>query len=59
MPPFNVISSPYVFANCTHIVVSLLKARKMTVVRTDVTMPPFNVISRRSIPEIVLSSKRK
>ena len=45
------------FANCTHIVVSLLKASKVTMVRTDVTMPPFNVISRRSIPEIVLSSK--
>ena len=28
-------------------------------VRTDVTMPPFNIISIRSTSEIVLSSKRK
>ena len=45
------------FANCTHIIVSLLKAWKVTVVGIEWTMLPFNVISRRSTPEIVLSRK--
>ena len=36
-----------------------LKAWKVTVVWTDATMPPFNVISIRSTPEIVLSSYKK
>ena len=36
---------------------SPLKAWKVTVVSTDATMPPFNVISISSTPEIVLSSQ--
>ena len=45
------------FADCTHIIACLLKAYKVAVARTDATMPPFNIISRRSTPEIVLHLK--
>ena len=41
------------FADCTHIIVSILKVWKVTVVGSCVTVPPFNVISRRSKPDMV------
>ena len=41
------------FANCTHIIVSLLKAWKVTVEGIESTMPPFNAPSRKSIPPIL------
>ena len=39
--------------NCTLIIVSLLKAWKATVVGIECPMPPFNIISSRSTPEII------
>ena len=45
------------FAKCTHIIVNLLKAWKVTVVRIDCEDAAFNVISRWSTTEIVLFRK--
>ena len=42
---------------CTHIIVSFLKAWKVTVVGIECVNAAFNVISRRSTPESFLSRK--
>ena len=44
------------FANCTHIIVSLLKAWKVTVVGIECDGATFNIILRRSTPEIVFKN---
>ena len=45
------------FAICTLIIVSLLKAWKVTVAGVDATMPPFNVISESTHQKLLSQEK--
>ena len=45
------------FANCTHVILSLLKPGRRLWYEYSEIMPSFDAISRRSTPEIVLPSK--
>ena len=45
------------FANCTHIIVSLLKAWKVTMVGIECDVPPFNIISRNSYQKLFFQEK--
>ena len=51
----EVRGSSRIFVNCTHIIVSILKAWKVTVVWIECDDV---IISRKCIPEIVLSRKK-
>ena len=46
------------FANCTHVIVSLLKAWNVTVVWIVCDDAVFNATSRRYTPQIVNSGKK-